>query len=82
MNVFWHILVFLLGLAVVIGTLSSALSTFVLPRGARSQLNRILFGLLRRVLEKMMRFVKTFEQKDAIFAYYAPIGLMLLVSQL
>ncbi len=79
MEVFLRILVFLLGLAVVIGTLSSALSTFVLPRGARSQLNRILFGLLRRVLERMMHFVKTFEQKDAIFAYYAPIGLMLLV---
>jgi hypothetical protein len=79
MEVFLRILVFLLGLVVVIGTLSSALSTFVLPRGARSQLNRILFGLLRRVLERMMHFVKTFEQKDAIFAYYAPIGLMLLV---
>lgn len=26
-----------------------------------------------------MRFARTFEQKDAIFAYYAPIGLILLV---
>jgi hypothetical protein len=79
MDVFLRILIFLLGLAMVVGTLSSALSTFVLPRSARSQLNRILFDLLRRVLEKMMHFAKTFEQKDAIFAYYAPIGLMLLV---
>ena len=72
-------LVFLLGLGVVISTLFSALSTFVLPRSARSRLNRILFGLLRRIFEFLMRFVKSFEQKDAIFAYYAPIGLMLLV---
>ena len=79
MDIALRLLFFLLGLAMVIGTLSSAISTFVLPRSARSQLNRILFGLLRRVLEKMMHFAKTFEQKDAIFAYYAPIGLLLLV---
>lgn len=79
MDLFLRMLVFLLGMVVVISTLFSALSTFVLPRSARSQLNRILFGLLRRIFEKLMSFVKTFEQKDAIFAYYAPIGLMLLV---
>ena len=79
MEIFLRILAFIIGLGVVINTLFSALSTFVLPRSARSRLNRILFGLLRRVFEKLMRFAKTFEQKDAIFAYYAPIGLMLLV---
>jgi hypothetical protein len=78
-DILLRILVFLLGLAVVFGTLFSALSTFVLPRSARSQLNRILFGLLRRIFENLMRFAETFERKDAIFAYYAPIGLMLLV---
>ncbi len=72
-------LVFLAGLITVILTLFSALSTFVLPRGARSQLNRIVFGLLRRVFEFILRFTKTFEQRDAIMAYYAPIGLMLLL---
>jgi hypothetical protein len=42
-------------------------------------LNRILFGVLRRVFEWLMSFAKSFERKDAIFAYYAPIGLMLMV---
>ena len=79
MDIFVHILVFLLGLGIVIGTFFSALSTFVLPRSASSRLNRILFSLLRRLFEVLMRFVKTFEKKDAIFAYYAPIGLILLV---
>lgn len=79
METFIRILVFIIGLVVVISTLFSALSTFVLPRSARSQLNILLFGLLKRVFEKLMRFVKTFEQKDSIFAYYAPIGLILLV---
>ena len=79
MDLFLRISAFLLGLIIVVSTFFSAVSTFVLPRSARSQLNRILFGFLRHIFEKLMRFAKTFEQKDAIFAYYAPIGLMLLV---
>ena len=67
------------GVVIVIFTLSSALSTFVLPRAARSQLNRIVFGLLRRVFNFIMHFAKTYERRDAIMAYYAPIGLMLLL---
>jgi hypothetical protein len=74
-----HILVFLAGLITVILTLFSALSTFVLPRAARSQLNRIVFGLLRRIIDTLLHMVRTYEQRDAIMAYYAPIAVMLLV---
>ena len=74
-----HLFVFLLGVIVVISTLFSALSTFVLPRSARSLLNRLLFGTLRRLFNVLMRPIKSFKKKDAVFAYYAPIGLMLLV---
>lgn len=74
-----HLLAFILGLLVVILTIFSALSTFVLPRAARSQLNRIVFGALRRVIDFLLRFTTTYEQRDAIMAYYAPIGIMLLV---
>jgi hypothetical protein len=74
-----HIIAFMVGLALVAGTLFSAISTFVLPRIARSQLNRIVFGILRRVVEILLHFTSTFEQRDAMMAYYAPIGLMLLV---
>jgi hypothetical protein len=72
-------LAFLVGLIVVILTLFSALSTFVLPRAAPSQLNRIVFGWLRRVFELILHFAKTYERRDAIMAYYAPIGVMLLL---
>jgi hypothetical protein len=71
--------VFAVGLILVIVTLSSAISTFVLPRAARSQLNRFVFGLLRRVVNFIMHFAKTYRQRDTIMAYYAPLGLMLLV---
>jgi len=74
-----HILSFIAGLLIVILTLSSALSTFVLPRAARSQLNRIVFGLLRRLFDFILHFAKTYPRRDTVMAYYAPIGLMLLV---
>ena len=70
---------FIVGLSTVILTLSSAVSTFVLPRAARSQLNRIVFGLLRRILDFILHFAKNYPQRDGIMAYYAPIGIMLLV---
>ena len=73
------ILVFTLGLALVISTFFSALSTFVLPRSARSRLNRLVFQLLLKVFQIPLRFTTTFNQRDAIMAYYAPVGLMLLV---
>ncbi len=74
-----QILAFIVGLLIVIFTLSSALSTFVLPRAARSQLNRIVFGLLRRIINFVMHFARSYQRRDAVMAYYAPIGLMLLL---
>jgi hypothetical protein len=74
-----QILVFIAGLVIVILTLSSAVSTFVLPRAARSQLNRIVWGVLRRIFNFALHFTKSYPRRDAIMAYYAPIGLMLLV---
>ena len=79
METFIRILVFFIGLLTVILTLSSAVSTFVLPRAARSQLNRIVFGLLRRIIDFILHFAKTYRRRDAIMAYYAPIGLMFLL---
>jgi hypothetical protein len=74
-----HILVFMAGLVTIIFTLSSAISTFVLPRAARSQLNRLVFGLLRRIINFVLHFAQTYRRRDTVMAYYAPIGLMLLL---
>lgn len=79
MHILTPIAVFIAGLVTVLLTLSSAVSTFVLPRSARSQLNRIVFGLLRHVFDFILHFARTYPRRDAIMAYYAPIGLMLLV---
>ena len=74
-----NIVVCIAGLLTVILTLFSALSTFVLPRAARSQLNRIVFGLLRRIFDFILHFAKTYPRRDAIMAYYAPMGVLLLL---
>jgi hypothetical protein len=74
-----HVAVLIAGLVTVILTLSSAVSTFVLPRAARSQLNRIVFGLLRHLFDFILHFAKTYPRRDNIMAYYGPIGLMLLL---
>lgn len=79
MDLLARALAFLTGVVVISLTLSSAVSTFVLPRSARSQLNRIVFGLLRRLFDFLLHFAKTYPRRDAIMAYYAPLGLMLLL---
>jgi hypothetical protein len=73
------IVVFIAGLILVLGTFRSAISTFVLPRAVRSRLNRLVFGLLRRAYEGMFLIVKDYPRRESWMAYYAPIGLFLLV---
>ncbi len=79
MELLIKISVFIAGLAVVILTIFSALSTFVLPRAARSQLNRVVFGVMRRIFEFILRFVRVYERRDQIMAYYSPLSLIMLV---
>src|SRR5512140_3352015 len=74
-----HVAVFLLGLLAVVGTLISAIATFVLPRSDRSFLTRLVFRSTRRVFDFLLRFSTTYERSDAVMAYYAPLALMLLL---
>jgi hypothetical protein len=73
------ILAFLAGLVLVLLTLFSAISTFVLPRSARPLVTRVVFTGLRAVFNVILRFANSYSRRDAIMAYYAPIGLMLLL---
>jgi hypothetical protein len=74
-----RILAFLGGISLVTATVFSALSTFVLPRAARSRLNRLIFRSTRRVFGFIIRFLNTYEKRDAVMAYYAPVSLFLMV---
>lgn len=73
-----RVVIFLLGLALVIATLFSAIRSFVLPRSANDRMARILFLSLRFVFNKLMQPMHGYIQRDALMAYYAPIGLLLL----
>jgi len=79
MDIFIRISVFIFDFIIVALTIFSALSTFVLPRAARSQLNRVVFGIMRRIFEFILKFAHTYERRDAIMAYYSPLSLIMLV---
>ena len=79
MEIMIKIAVFVFGFVVVSLTIFSALSTFVLTRAARSQLNRIVFGLMRRIFEFILKFIPSYEGRDQVMAYYSPISLIMLV---
>jgi hypothetical protein len=74
-----HVAALIVGFLAVLLTLVSAISTFVLPRSDRSFLTRLVFRSLRRVFNVLLRFSHTYERSDAIMAYFAPLGLMLLL---
>ncbi len=74
-----QIATFIAGLLIVIVTVSSAVSTFVLPRSARSSITTLVFRLLRRGFRFWASLARTYERRDALMAYYAPLALMLLL---
>jgi hypothetical protein len=69
-------LVFILGLAIVAGTLYSAIETFVLPRSANDPLTRVVFLSIRRLFDLRTKRARSYEERDRIMAFYAPIGLL------
>ncbi len=74
-----QVAVFAAGAVIVIVTISSAVSTFVLPRSARNSITVLVFRQLRRIFHFWAGFAKTYAERDAIMAYYAPLALMLLL---
>ncbi len=76
--IFLNILVFLLGAALIVITLNSALRTLVLPRGERDMITHIVFRAVWYLFELPMRLARSYERRDRIMAIYAPLSLILL----
>jgi hypothetical protein len=72
-------LVFLGGMLLVCATLLSAIKSLVLPRSSPDWLSRFVFRYLRRLFRLGLRAVRTYSQRDRIMAYYAPVGMILLL---
>jgi hypothetical protein len=73
-----RVLVFLLGAALVARTLFSAIQTFVLPRSANDRLSQSIFRAMYAAFRIALRKTTSYQQRDRIMAYFAPIALLAL----
>ena len=73
-----RIFAFVLGFALINFTIASAVRTFVLPRAAPDWLTRFVFRAMRRGFNLVVAPIESYERRDGIMAFYAPIGLMVL----
>lgn len=72
-------LAFLAGLLLVGYALKSAIRILVLPRAAADRLAYALFGVSRRVFDRLARLRGDYAARDRLMAYYAPVTLLLLL---
>lgn len=73
-----EVVAFVLGTALSIAAPVSAVSTFVLPRGVRDPLARLVFAGSRLLFDLCTPPSRPYAQRDRIMALYAPITLLLL----
>src|SRR5664279_4382754 len=73
-----RVVVFLLGVALIVATLLSAIRTFVLPRSARDRITYYIFQTSRSVFNFLNHWSKTYEERDERMALYAPITLLIM----
>ncbi|MCB8942212.1 MAG: hypothetical protein H6658_00405 [Ardenticatenaceae bacterium] len=67
----------LIGLFIVVGTVISAIKTFVLPRGVNVWLTRIVFRSVGAVFRFRSRHA-TYAERDQLMAMYAPVALVIM----
>src|SRR6266545_7376647 len=73
-----RLLAFVLGAGVVIGTVFSAIRTFVLPRSVPVRLTWLVFLTSRLLFNPWTHRARTYEDRDRAMALYAPITLLIL----
>jgi hypothetical protein len=73
-----HAFVFVVGAAIVLGTIYSAVETFVLPRSASDPLTGLVFHTTLGVFSILTRRTRTYEQRDRAMAFFAPVALLAL----
>ena len=56
----------------------SVVRTLVLPRPAPDLVTGILFLSLRHVFEWRLHWARTYQERDAVMAYYSPVALLLM----
>ena len=70
---------FILGVLVVVITMTSAVRTLILPRSAPDPISRGVFVFMRRLFNIRLRWAKTYAEMDSVLAFYAPVSLLMLL---
>jgi hypothetical protein len=78
LDLFLHTLAMLVGVALVLLALGSALRSFVLPRNESVLVSNLIFRLIRIGFNAAAAFANTYAGRDRILAFYAPVGLIAL----
>lgn len=68
----------IVGISIVIGTIISAIETFVMPRGINVWLTRIIFNTIFWFFRLRLRKAPLYEDRDRVMAFYAPVGVFVL----
>ncbi len=74
-----HVVFVVIGVALVVVVLDSALRTFVLPRGVSTFLTRFVFVSMRRLFRLFASESRSYESRDRVMALYGPVTLFGLV---
>lgn len=69
---------FIAGLIIIVGTVASAIRTFVLARSARDPIVSMVFRSMRWLFNLRLKRLKTYEERDGIMAIFAPVSLIFL----
>jgi hypothetical protein len=74
------LLCFLVGLSIVVAVGSSILRTLVVPRGVRSKMSAAVLTVTLGCFRAVARRFPTYEGRDAVLAYAAPLALILTLA--
>ncbi len=75
-----QIVSFTVGALIVAGTLASAVTTMVVPRGVPARITRTVFISIRRLFMLFIPKGADYERQDKVMALYAPASLLLLLQ--
>ena len=75
----FRFVIFLVGGFLVSQAVFSAVKSFVMPRAIQDSLARFIFNTLRRVFALRLKHIPDYARRDRLLAYYAPLGLLLMV---
>jgi len=71
-----QVLAFIVGFLMVVFILMSAIRTFVLPRSDNVFLTRLTFQLIFLLFQFRLRWTNSYETRDRVMAFFAPIALL------